>query len=127
MILDVQFQLFVCFSLYALFVIMVCSNYVKAKRDWKHLDEDPNHACKNSLNAKTFRHLESIMKRRVETTPEFKQIFKDLKLRLPGVEGLDVKAPGWHDFKLHVYLTDGLGKSMEVLVQVSLTTNMCGS
>jgi len=33
MILDVQFQLFVCFSLYALFVIMVCSNYVKAKRD----------------------------------------------------------------------------------------------
>lgn len=124
MILDVQFQLFVCFSLYSLFIVMVVSNYVTAMRDWKHLDEDPNATCKNSVNAKTLRHLESIVKRRVESTPHFKEIFKDLKLRLPGVEGLDVKAPGWHDFKLHLYLTDGLGKSLEVMVQVSLTTNI---
>jgi len=124
MILDVQFQLFVCFALYALFVVMVVNNYITAMRDWKALSDDPDAPCKNSLNAKTYFHLESIVKKRVNTTPEFKQIFKDLKLRLSGVEGLDSTSSGWHDFKLHVYLTDGLGKSAEFLVQVSLTTNV---
>merc|ERR1719313_1306812 len=123
MILDVQFQLFACFSLYCLFIVMVCNNFTKALREWKVMSE-PDAPVRNTLNAQTYRHLESIVRRRVAMTPEYQQIFKDLKLRLNGVQGLDTQLPGWNDFKLHVYLTDCLGKSVEFLVQVSLTTNI---
>jgi len=124
MVLDVQFQLFVCFALYSLFIVIVASNYKRALEDWKSLSEGgPESACKPA-NVHEYRCLDAIMQKRVKNTPEYRQLFHELKLRLPAVEGLDKALPGWNDFKLHLYLTDGLGKSMEYLVAVSLTTNL---
>jgi len=125
MCLDVQFQLFACFCLYSLFIVMVASNFITALREWKALgDEQDTPRGSTSANVALYRHFDSIVKRRVRNTPAYKQIFLDLKLRLPGVEGLDQQLPGWHDFKLHLYLTEGLGKSAEYLTEVSLTTNV---
>jgi hypothetical protein len=123
MVLDVQFQLFVCFSLYSLFITMVVTNYMQALREWKSLSEEQDIPAMSNTNVAFYRHMEAIMKKRIRNTPAYKQIFKDLKLRCSGVEGLDVTLPGWHDFRLHLYLTDGLGKSAEYLCEVSLTTN----
>jgi len=126
MVLDVQFQLFGCFALYSLFVIVVANNYKRALEDWKALSEGDasvESSCKPA-NVHEYRCLEELMKKRVRNTPEYRQLFHELKLRLPGVEGLDKALPGWNDFKLHLYLTDGLGKSIEYLVEVSLTTNL---
>jgi len=122
MFLDVQFQLFVAFALYALYIGFVMHNYMLALREWKSLGEEQDVPALSSKNVALYRHFDSVLKMRVRNTPEYKQIFKDLKLRLHGVEGLDVSLPGWHDFKLHLLLTDGLGKSAEYLVEVSLTT-----
>jgi len=122
MVLDVQFQLFVAFALYSVFIVMVVSNYTKALREWKALSEEQDTPALSTINVMLYRHFDTILKRRVRNTPGYKQIFKDSKLRLAGVDGLDVTLPGWHDFRLHLYLTDGLGKSIEYLVEVSLTT-----
>jgi len=124
MVLDVQFQLFVCFVLYALFVFSVASNYQRALEDWKALSENMQDPSVKAINAQRYKAMNDIMKKRVQNTPEYRQIFHELKLRLPGVVGLDSALPGWYDFSLHLYLTDGLGKSIEYLVQVSLTTNI---
>jgi len=123
MVLDVQFQLFVCFALYSLFVVFVALNYQRALEDWKTLSQDGPEPVK-PVNKHLYEALEAIIKKRVQNTPEYRQIFHELKLRLPGVTGLDTVLPGWCEFKLHLYLTDGLGMSMEYLVQVSLTTNI---
>jgi len=126
MFLDVTFQLFVCFCLYSLFIVMVASNFITALQEWKALDsrngQDTPRGSTYS-NVAIYRNLDSILKRRVRNTPAYKQMFLDLKLRLPGVDGLDEQLPGWHEFKLHLYLTEGLGKSAEYLTEVSLTTN----
>jgi len=124
MVLDVQFQLFVTFALYSLFIVMVVSQYKRALEDWKAISDERDDASVKPANVKEYRTLEALMKKRVQNTPELRQIFHELKLRLPGVQGLDHAMPGWNDFKLHVYLTDGIGKSLEYLVEVSLTTNI---
>lgn len=124
MVLDVQFQLFICFALYSLFLLMVTASYQRALEDWKALGEGNKDRAVLPQNEHEYRLLERIMKKRIRNTPEFRQMFHDLKLGLPGVEGLEAYSQGLNDFKLHLYLTDGLGKSLEHLVEVSLTTNM---
>lgn len=124
MVLDIQFQLFATFTLYSIFICMVVSNYVKALRDWKDMSEEDIHGANPPANVAFYRHLDLILKRRVRNTPSLKQVFLDLKLRVPGVEGLDTPAQVY-EFKLHLYLTEALGKSLEMLVEVSLTTNSC--
>jgi hypothetical protein len=125
MALDVQFQLFICFALYSLFLYMVVRNYQRALDDWKALSDGEEDQSKlRRANIEEYRCLEALMRKRVQNTPEYRQMFHDLKLRLSGVDGLDKGGAGWNEFKLHLYLTDGLGKSIEYLVEVSLTTNV---
>jgi len=124
MVLDVQFQLFATFALYSLFMVMVINNYVTALREWKSLSHEEDMPVGNSINVALYRHLDGIVKRRIRDTPSLQQLFKEHKLRLPGVEGLHEPVPGTHEFKLHLFLTEGLGKSIEYLVEVSLTTNL---
>jgi len=125
MVLDVQFQLFVCFALYSLFIVFVSYNYQKALEEWKDISENVvEPSAKASRNAQLYTSLEATMKRRVQNTPDLQHVFLQWQLRLPGVPRLEMASPGTSDFKLHLYLTDGLGKSIEYLVQVSLTTNI---
>lgn len=127
MVLDVQFQMFGMYILYTLSITMVSHNYLNALVEWKALSEESDRPAAKSYNTELYRRMEGIMKKRVRNTPEFKELFKDLKLRMKGVEGLEgpqTMSPDWHDFRLHLFLTDGLGKSMEYLVEVSLTTNI---
>jgi len=122
MFLDVQFQLFVTFALYSLFVVMVVHNFKMALEDWKSISDNGDASGASNKNKKIFDEIASIMIHRVQKTPESRQIFHELNLKLAGVESLDKPLPGWNDFKLHLYLTDALGKSVEYLVDVSLTT-----
>jgi len=135
MILDVQFQLFACYLLYSLFVAMVVHNYIAALRDWRSLSELSATELKSttigsSINNTLYKHLSSIVDKRVRSTPSLKTLFTVHHLRLPGG---DVNPPlsalsageNWHDFKLHLLLTEALGKSTECLVEVSFTTNIC--
>jgi len=138
MALDVQFQLFACFALYSLFIVMVVNNFQKALEDWKSLSEGDEDAGHSPINVEIYKELGAIMTRRVENTAAYQQIFKDCKLGLEGVDGLDISklriegvdwvgsgmVPAWNEFKFHLYLTDGLGKAVEHLVEVSLTTNL---
>jgi len=124
MVLDVQFQLFICFSFYALFLMFVIKNYVTALEDFKLLADGKAGECKSKRNVELYQHYDSILSKRVNSTSEYRQLFHKLKLRLRGVQGLDTAVPGWAEFRLHLYLTDGLGRSLEYLVQVSLTTNI---
>jgi len=127
MVLDVQFQMFGMYILYTLYIAMVSQNYMNALVEWKALSEESDRPAPKNSNTEIYRHMESIMKKRVRNTPEYKELFKDMKLRMKGVEGLEgpqTMSPDWNDFRLHLFLTDGLGKSMEYLVEVSLTTNI---
>lgn len=125
MVLDVQFQLFVCFAMYSLFLVMISHKYKKALEDFKALGDERDDLDIEPCNKQLYNHLESIMKRRVESSPEHINLFTSLKLSFKGVQTLHKPLEaGWNDFRLHLYLTDGLGKSLEYLVQVSLTTNV---
>jgi hypothetical protein len=124
MVLDVQFQLFVCYTLYSLFIVMITSNFKKALHDFKALSDGREDVPIDPHNHDLYTNLERIMKRRVETTPEYINTFTSLKLRVKGVQALDKSLPDWNDFKIHLYLTDGLGRAVEYLVEVSRTTNI---
>jgi len=124
MVLDVQFQLFVCFSLYSLFLVIIASSYKKALEDFKAVSDERDDLSVEPHNRHLYTISEGIMKKRVQNTPEYINVFTGMKLSLQGVKGLDKPNPDWNDFKLHLYLTDGLGKSLEFLCQVSLTTNV---
>merc|ERR1719235_1795308 len=64
MFLDVQFQLFATFSLYALFILMVVHNFEEALRCLKRLSDDENVApC---INEGLYRHLDTIVKARLQ-------------------------------------------------------------
>lgn len=124
MVLDVQLQLFVCFVLYSLFVVMVVSNFKAALQDWKILGEgDTDRVDRDTervqrpANTRMYATLDAIMKRRVQNTTAYQQMFADLNMRLEACE-----RPRGCDFKLYIYLTDALGKAAEYLVQVSLTS-----
>merc|ERR1719191_969099 len=60
------------------------------------------------------------MKAKVRNNPEFQTYFKNYGLKMKGVEGLGAE----REFKLHVYLTEAMGRSIEYLVEVSLMTNI---
>lgn len=124
MILDVQFQLFVCFSLYSLFVVFVAHSFTTALKDFKMMSDNQEDRCISLRNVAFYKHLESIMTRRVQNTAEYRNIFHKLQLKMIGVQGLDKDVAGWNQFRLHLYLTDSLGRSVEYLVQISLTTNI---
>lgn len=124
MVLDVQFQLFVCFSLYSLFLVMISKNYQKALQDFKAVSDQRDDVSVSKNNQQLYTTLEGIMRKRVKNTPEYINLFTGMKLSFQGIEVLEKSLPGWNDFKLHLYLTDGLGKSLEILCQVSLTTNI---
>lgn len=125
MVLDVQFQLFVCFAMYSLFLVMISHKYKKALEDFKALSDERDDVSIDPHNQQLYNHLDSIIKKRVEKSPESINLFTSLKLSLKGVEALNKPLEvGWNEFRLHLYLTDGLGKSLEYLVQVSLTTNV---
>jgi len=128
MVLDIHFQLFACFGLYSIFIVSVFSNYFDALVQWRAVSEEEDEGIFSGAhcnNVALYRHLDSIMKRRVRKSPVYKQMFVDLNLKMAGVEGLDERSllPGSHDFKLHVYLTDALGTSAKYLTEVSFATS----
>lgn len=128
MVLDVYFGLFACFVLYSIFTVFVFSNYFDALVQWRAVsveEDEGTFSGMHSKNVALYRHLDSIMKRRVRKSPEYKQAFVDFNLKMAGVEGLDEHSlsPGSHDFKLHVHLADGLGTSAHYLTEVSLKTS----
>jgi hypothetical protein len=119
--------------LYALFVFIVARSYVSALSDWWDMDAD--RPPKSFTNKMVYEKFHRIITMRVESTQALLDVFKKNKLRLDGVTKLSTRRGDseetaeeaesqWHDFKLHLYLTEGLGKSMEYLVQISLTTNL---
>jgi len=131
MVLDVQFQMFMTYCLYALFTIMVVNNYVAALVDWKQIDDGQE--AVNPINRKLYDHCLEVIQHRTGVRPgenkeALQDIFKSEGLRLEGVKELEVldygDDKGAHNFKIHLYLTDGLGKSIEYLVEVSLITNL---
>lgn len=123
MFLDVQFQLFACYCLYAVFIVFVTRNFTGALRSWKILnDGDSIPSQGGSKNIALYRHLDQTVKRRLKNEIEYRRLFQDCKLRVEGVDGLD--NPGWLDFKLHLLLTEALGKTTEFLVEVSLNTHL---
>jgi len=124
MVLNVQFQLFVCFALYSLFVLMLMSSYQTALEDWKHLSDGEDGFVQVANNAMLYKHFDAIVRKRVANTPAYIKMFTELKLRVRGVKDLDNTSPDWHNFRLHLYLTDGVGKSAEYFVEVSLTTHV---
>lgn len=149
LILDVQFQLFATYCLYAAFVCMVAKTYIGALQDWK--DIDSGLPAKSAANEELYERFHQIVLMRVQNSRErsdsdLKKFFKKRKLRFEGVKELEeaerkessqsslraacdeesaaYREDKWFDFKLHLYLTEGLGRSMEYLVQVSLVTNL---
>lgn len=122
MILDVQFQLFFTFALYALFIVSVTKNFENALYDWKLMSLDDQDSSVSAINAEMYKHVREVFIKRLDADAEYRQILHECKLNFPGVTGLNSLYP--HTFSLHLYLTDGLGKSVEYLVQVSLTTNL---
>lgn len=124
MVLDVQFQLFGCFTLYSLFLVMISKSFRKALEDFKAIGDERDDLSVDPRNQHLYTILEGIIKKRVQNTPEFINVFVGMKLSMQGVDVLDRTGPGWNEFKLHLYLTDGLGKTLEYLCEVSLTTNI---
>merc|ERR1719498_1369816 len=110
--------------LYALFIVFVTRKYVTALDDFKKISEGQEGQIANRHSLEFYNHLNSIMRKRIQNTSEYRQLFHKLHLRMPGIQGLDSIQPGWHEFKLHLYLTEALGHSIEYLVQVSLTTSI---
>jgi hypothetical protein len=124
MFLDVQFQLFVCFLIYALFVVFVIFNFQTALEDWKKLCDRGVSADLRPANVKLYNDLSDILQMRVQKTRSLQRLFNQMKLRMPNVAGPEAFEQDWYDFKLHLYLTDALGQALEHLVEVSLKTNI---
>jgi hypothetical protein len=127
MVLDVQFQLFCTFALYTLFTCFVAKEFMQALRDWKDMAEHREDSYPSKMNEHLYNYLDDIMKRRVANTASLRTLFERSRLRIEGVKGLEFAdhPEDWHDFRLHLYLTEGLGKAIEHLVEVSLATNLC--
>jgi len=148
LVLDIQFQLFVMYTLYTAFIYCVVRNYNQALEDWKNLDSGLGQA-KYEVNADLFQRLTECMKERIRNSDLVLKQFCDAKLYMKDVKklmekvdadqdttlrsprlsfGSHKKAEGekeedWELFKLHVYLTDALGHSVQILVEVSALTN----
>jgi len=124
MALDVQFQLFACFAFYGMFICFVIVNFQRALDDWKALSDDDESGNMLPINVELYNTFNNILSHRVRKSASLHQAFKQMKLRLANVDGLDRYEEGWTDFSLHLYLTDSLGKALEYLVEVSLKSNL---
>jgi len=124
MILDVQFQLFVCFIFYVLFIVCVAHSFGKALDDWKAMSEDPSGRGRLAINDHHFREFTQIMTHRVQKFQGFQRAFTELRLHSPGVTCIHQNHKDCNDFMLHLYFTDCFGKALENLVEVSLKTNL---
>jgi hypothetical protein len=129
------------YTLYSLFICCVTRNFNVALEDWRNLDMGEK--AKWKVNGELYNRLLDCMKMRVDTFPTVEKQFCDAKLYIKGVKKLEDKAkkdqePGsarssmgrtrteeesWEAFKLHVYLTDALGRALQALVEVSVLTN----
>jgi len=123
MVLDVQFQLFVCFALYGVFLTFVISNFQRALDDWKALNDGDDEG-QLAINTSLYKTCSEILTHRVQKSSSLHQIFAELQLRLANVDGLSNGGADGFDFSLHLYLTDALGKALEYLVEVSLKSNV---
>jgi hypothetical protein len=130
MILDVQFQLFVTFALWALFVTMVVHNWQRALTDWKDMSCNPGTRpgyVPNRLRANEDMYLEfdRLMTERVRQSPDVFKLFGENRLRFTEIEGTSQPLPkGFHDFHLHLYFTEQFGKALEFMVEVSFFMNL---
>jgi len=120
MALDVQFQLFVTFAIYSVFILFTTHNFAKALDDWKAIADNPYESKRLAVNDYHYNDFNAILIHRVKNDKRFQAAFHDLKLRCPGVDGVDQRRQDVNDFRLHLYLTDSLGKALEYLVEVSL-------
>jgi len=123
--IGVLFQLFLTYAIYVMFLGIIQRNYIKALRDWKLMSQtqlgDPLPEGVNKFNAELYESYSHSLRRRVADKDSYQQLLQQNGLRIPGTSG-----PGdQHEFKLHVYLTDALGESMEYLVKVSRATDFC--
>jgi hypothetical protein len=133
MVLDVQFQMFTTFTLYALFTVMVVNNYIEALNDWKAVDEGHDDEVRNPINKRLFENVQEVILHRTGERPgarkeALQDLFQNECVRLEGVKELEAMhygdEKGHHNFKVHLYLTEGLGQSIEYLVEVALVTNL---
>jgi len=130
MVLDVQFQLFVCFTMYALFIVLVTRNFARALDDWKAFSVNAAtsgdaSARRLPINDYHYKDFFEIMTHRVRSEPSFHQVFGDVRLRFRAVEGIDShRQSGFNDFQLHLYFTDNFGKALVYLVEVSWRANL---
>jgi hypothetical protein len=125
MFMDVLFQLFLTFALYAIFVMAVVGNFAKALDDWKLYSAAGEDPALSPVNVRLYKNLLDILQYRVQLSEELQLVFKENKIRLrgyvPKTETVDTQ--DWNDFKLHVYLTDALGEAIEYLVEISWRSN----
>jgi hypothetical protein len=114
--MDVQFQIFATFCAYTLFITMLARHYSQALEDWKQISIGGSSS--SASNAALYAKLDVIMRDRLRHNAEYRQDLIKYKIKMEGEE----TGAGWATFKLHLYLTDAIGKSMENLVEVSPKT-----
>jgi hypothetical protein len=124
MAMDVLFQLFGTFAIYSLFLVFVVRNFQKALEDWKRLSNDVGMENCAAVNVSIYSNMLEILQRRVEASNSLQFLFTQAKLRISGLPGPELHDRDWHDFKLHLYLTDALGQALEYLVEVSLKSHI---
>merc|ERR1719163_516901 len=124
MVLNVQFQMFTCFTMYAIFLTGVVRNFQRALDDFKALADDEDNAKALPTNSNLYSNFNHILKHRVKRSSSLQSCFIQTKLTLAGVDQLQQQGMGFQEFKLHLYFTDSLGKSLEYLVEVSLKSNV---
>lgn len=130
MFLDVQFQLFCCFALYALFLVFVTHNFIRAVEDWKHYDENPNETKERApMNDYLLQQFQEIVDRRVAKSTDLQRAFDVARLSYIKESGQKIRAqlrsedsPEKFDFKAHIFLIDVLGKALEYFVETSFHT-----
>merc|ERR1719440_526993 len=125
MMLDVQLQLFVTFSFYAIFMCFVVWNWSRALNDWKSIGITPDSKGRLGINEYHYNDFQAIMTSRVRESESFIALFAEKRLRYNQVEGVDShRQQGFNDFHLHLYLTDSFGRAIEFLVEASLKSHL---
>jgi len=117
MVLDVQFQLFVTFTLYAFFILCVTRSFARAMDDWRALGDNDiaTRSARLPINDYHFKDFHDIMTHRVSKSPTFARLFETLRLRYRAVDGIDShRQQGYNDFKLHLYFTTPFAKRSSI-------------
>jgi hypothetical protein len=124
MMLDVQFQLFVTFTFYAVFIIFVTQSFARALDDWKAISESDEKATPLPINIHHFKDFLRIMQERIDDSPELQTSFQAVRVRFPESGVISERQSGFVDFKLHLYLTVQFGKAIEYLVEASMKAHL---